>query len=206
MENATIHKSQKEVDDLIINNIILMLSYRKVIDESKVSNIVQKLQNEISDYNVYSFEENGVVYIIKFYHYRISFTHKSSESIEKFLLNNKIFHKIVVLSEMKSIDRYNVMNNTAKYGETEIFSRDNLLMHLPHCNLFPKINTILTETEKEELIKQWKIKNYSCLPQIKWGDPNARLLNANVDDIIRSVYFNDNSSESPIYRLVVRVS
>ena len=68
--------------------------------------------------------------------------------------------------------------------------------------LVPK-HEILSEKEKEELLKRYKIKPYH-LPKIKDTDPAVRALGAKPGDIIKIVRKSPTAGEAVYYRFVVR--
>jgi DNA-directed RNA polymerase subunit H len=74
----------------------------------------------------------------------------------------------------------------------------NILDH----ELVPK-HTLLSQQEKEEIIKKYGIKKISQVPKILKSDPVVQLLKANSGDLIRIARKSDMAKESIYYRVVV---
>jgi DNA-directed RNA polymerase subunit H len=68
--------------------------------------------------------------------------------------------------------------------------------------LVPK-HELLTEQEKEQLLKQYGI-TLKQLPRILQSDPMAKVLNAKVGDVIKITRKSETAGESVYYRVVVK--
>lgn len=88
-------------------------------------------------------------------------------------------------------------SQTGVYGDvlTEEF---NILKH----DLVPE-HTILSETEKKELLEKNKIKSQQ-LPKILLNDPVAKALNAKEGDVLKIIRKSKTAGFSIYYRIVVK--
>jgi DNA-directed RNA polymerase subunit H (RpoH/RPB5) len=68
--------------------------------------------------------------------------------------------------------------------------------------LVPK-HIILTEKEKEELLKKYGIA-LKHLPRILLSDPVIKTLNAKVGDVVKIIRKSETAGETEYYRIVVR--
>lgn len=76
----------------------------------------------------------------------------------------------------------------------------NILEH----ELVPK-HIILSEEEKEELMKKYGITKPKQLPRILSTDPVIRAINAKPGDVVKIIRKSPTAGESIYYRLVVEV-
>lgn len=70
--------------------------------------------------------------------------------------------------------------------------------------LVPK-HILLSQQEKEEVMKNFGIKKISQFPKILKTDPVVQLLNANPGDLIKIIRKSDTAKESIYYRVVIEV-
>ncbi len=75
----------------------------------------------------------------------------------------------------------------------------NILEH----ELVPK-HEIISEKEKEELLKKYGIKSLRQLPRILSSDPVVKAIGAKVGDIIKITRKSPTAGEAVYYRIVVR--
>ncbi|MCX6821206.1 MAG: DNA-directed RNA polymerase subunit H [Candidatus Aenigmarchaeota archaeon] len=78
--------------------------------------------------------------------------------------------------------------------ETEI----NILNH----ELIPK-HILLSQQEKEEVIKHYGIRKINQFPKILKSDPVVQLLEAKPGDLIKIIRKSDTAKESIYYRVVI---
>ena len=113
--------------------------------------------------------------------------------MEDFLTKSKGL-KFVIVSEATAKTFQQI-----KEYKGELFLVLELLTDIPSNPIVPK-HTILTPTEKEELLKVYQEKN---LAKIYDNDVMMRHLGANVGDIVRIIRPTINSGESVYYRRVI---
>ena len=68
--------------------------------------------------------------------------------------------------------------------------------------LVPK-HIVLSEKEKEEVIKRYGIKKLNQFPKILKSDPVVRMIGAKTGDLIKIIRKNDSGKESIYYRVVI---
>lgn len=191
METLTrIKMNQKEQTEVILKNISTMLAERGLITNSNSTfNDLKK----ISSKNTFSWKENKREFLVLIYFQCMAGIKKGSE-VESKLLKSKADHKFLILQ--------NFTNKTitqTKEFKTELFLTNEFLVDLSSVPFIPK-HTILSEKDKEELLKIYPEKN---LAKIFSNDMMVRYHGAKVGDIIKIIRPSFNTGESIYYRKVV---
>ncbi len=70
--------------------------------------------------------------------------------------------------------------------------------------LVPK-HIILSEKEKEEIMKMYGIKGLNQFPKISKSDPIIRMIEAKPGDLIKIIRKSNTAKESVYYRVVIEV-
>ena len=65
------------------------------------------------------------------------------------------------------------------------------------------VHIILSEEEKKEVMKKYKVKNLKQFPRILTSDPVVKALGAKPGDLIKIIRKSNTAGESIYYRVVV---
>jgi DNA-directed RNA polymerase subunit H (RpoH/RPB5) len=182
--------NEKEETNIIFTNITKMLINRGWITGDIDKIVTDTIKSE--DNGEYTLKEK---YKIKLYFQKISSIKKTD--IEDFLVNNKKNHKLLITSEINPKTKTDII----KYGNTEIFSKDEFMINIVDHIIIPK-HTLLNDDDKKNFFDEYYVKTKD-LPRIFVSDPIARYYYAKIGDIFRIERPSITSGLSIIYRIVV---
>ena len=130
---------------------------------------------------------------------------KQIKSYIDFMDDNEIDHIIILLKNQvtsfgkKAIEEFNI-NFPSKY--IEFFEYIDLLINITKHSLTPK-HTVLSEIEKDELVKKYNLKKSSQLPKLHTFDPIARYYGLKKGQIVKVLRQSSANTYYVNYRIVV---
>jgi len=77
-------------------------------------------------------------------------------------------------------------------------------INLSNHELIPK-HIVLSQKEKEEVMKMYGIKRLNQFPKISKSDPIVSMIEAKQDDLIKIIRKSNTAKESVYYRVVIEV-
>uniref|UniRef100_A0A7S3N0M2 RNA polymerase subunit H/Rpb5 C-terminal domain-containing protein n=1 Tax=Strombidium inclinatum TaxID=197538 RepID=A0A7S3N0M2_9SPIT len=83
----------------------------------------------------------------------------------------------------------------------EVFTLDDLQVNITEHVLVPK-HTVLTDDQKQELLKQYRIKDHQ-LPKIRSSDPIARYFGVSRGDVMKIIRPSETAGRYVTYRVVM---
>ncbi len=132
---------------------------------------------------------------------------KQIKSYINFMDENEVNHSILILKypistfAKKAIDDFNIhFNSTGK--RIEYFDYSELLINITKHILVPT-HTILTEVEKEELLKRYSLKRDTQLPKLLSSDPISRYYGLRKGQVVKVLRQSLTSTSYVTYRIVV---
>lgn len=195
----SIEYNTEEKRNVVLTNVVKMLTERGVLDKEKIESHTDKLiktQTDDLTYKIKSdFEETE--YVIKFFLQKISAISKTT-GIMEFLNAYKNNPKILIVNNINPKAQKRL---TADFFHVEVFKDIELLINLIDHELVPK-HFILTEDEKKEFLKSYNCKKKNLM-RMNLSDPVARYYDMKVGDIVRIVRASENSGYSVNYRIVI---
>ena len=188
--------NQKEITEIVIENLLRMLHARKLINDVdkekiKLGNIENKntfeiLLNNDTKYSIYI--NNG----------ELSSIVKSS-SLDNYLSNNVNIHKIIIV-QIITKKACNQLNT--EYRNTEFIFEHELMEHIPSKVFIPE-HQLLNAEEKKELLEIFAENN---LAEILTTDVMSRYYGAKIGDIFRIIRPSMTAGKNIFYRRVVKGS
>ena len=181
----------KEINLIILENILKMLKRRNLIDDveselKKIDNtksIIEILLNNKSYYHVFIISSK-IMSIVQ------------GTSLDDFLSNNIEIHKIVI---GKNVAKKVVKQILYEYKNSEFFFESDMLEDIP-SKIFIPHHEIISNEEKEELLSKFSDLSLS---HILLTDMMARYYNAKVGDIMRITRSSITSGKNIFYRKVI---
>jgi len=194
--SINIEYTNKEINELIISNVLKMLERRKLINSwmDSIKNINTDWTNNIyeillSDKSICS------IYLLNNTNNQLT-TISHGVPLDDYLSNNLDIKKIVIV---RSISKKAVKQILYDYKNTEFFFENEMLEDIPSKIFIPE-HRILSLSEKNELLSKF---NENELSKIYVNEIIARYYNAKIGDIMEIERFTPNSGKSIVYRTVV---
>lgn len=171
----------------------MLLIRRYLIDESFINETDEKyLTNMIDDIDsrIYVFfPQNAKVGVVTIRQY--------IEDMQK----NNVNRAIIVVKDSITAFAKQVYIDASPYITIECFKENELYIDKLSHVLVPK-HEIISETEKDELLRVYKIKEWQ-LPKILNSDPISKYFGARKGQIFKITRHSENSNEYIYYRLVI---
>jgi DNA-directed RNA polymerase subunit H (RpoH/RPB5) len=186
--------TEKEINQIIIKNILKMLSRRNMIsDVESIFDIIQDsiVSNKPIDIKMDN-NTNSQVYLVN--GKVTSITQHSP--IDEFLSSNTNLLKLVIVKEPSKKTFKQILEN---YPNSEGFFQYEFMEDVPAKDIIP-IHNLINSEEKDELLQHIQIRN---LKKIFSTDRMSRYYNAQVGDIFRIERLNSTSGKGVDYRVVV---
>ena len=172
--------------DKVSDTIIQMLTDRNYIINSKIDNLITKINDNLL---VYFVEESKVGI-------------NNIKCVQETLDNHNVNHGIIVyIGNITAFAKTFIDKLREERYELEFFNYNELLYNITHHSLVPK-HRLLSHDEKSFLLKHYKVSE-KHIPCILRTDPVSRYYNAkpgNVFEILRS---SDVCFKSISYRIVI---
>lgn len=188
----------KEKKNIILLNVIKMLTNRDLLENNKIEENHNKIIKQSDDNDIFKIHSNKIKkdIFIKFIYIKLT-TIRKLPIVDDFFLTAKNGNKIVIVENI-NIKAY---KQFLEYPNTEVFWEDELMINLVDSNLIPK-HIVLSEEEKEECMNTYQIKKRN-LSRIFITDPVARYYNMKINDIVRIERYSINSGINISYRIIV---
>jgi DNA-directed RNA polymerase subunit H (RpoH/RPB5) len=205
-----IEKNSESKKNIVLTNIIKMLTERGLLDYSKQNQYIKQLIGTQSDDQTYkvdldypekAYSKDNRTMIIRLINQKITSISKSS-GISDLLTTYKMQPKIIVVTSINSRTRYQVQSDQASYPNTEIFLEKELLINIVDHVSQPKF-TLLTEEETKLVLDAYHAKRRD-IPKILFTDPISCYYNAKSGQLFRIIRPSETSGEAVSYRLVIK--
>jgi len=194
MLSTNIEMNIKEINTLIILNLLKLLKRRKLIDN--YNELYNTLKQEILTKTIINIPiKNNQKISVYILNSKLNSIVQNSP-IDDYLSNNTNIHKFVII---KTASKKVVKQIINKYINCEFFHEHEFLEDIPDKNFIPK-HEILNDEDKQYLLE--KI-NFKDLSHIYKTDMMARYYNAQIDDIIKITRANITCGKSVFYRRVI---
>lgn len=190
-----IEKTENEIIKTIIINTIKMLINRGLLTDTE-ANYMKSFT--INDDLEFKFKEDKKTYLIKFINISLTTIRKEDEII-KFLNNNINSHKIIILKDKTIVNK--VYNQFMEFPNTEVFTRDNLMINIVDHDIIP-LHIPLNDEEKNKVLNDYGI-TLKNLPQMFVNDPIAKYYNLKVGDIVKILRPSITGGYAIVYRRIV---
>lgn len=192
-------KSENDKTNIIINNILLMLSNRIYIDKNGDKQpLINLNDNNIKDKGEGTYviiANNGDKYAIKIIFQKITAIGKQSV-ISEFFREYDSYKKIIVAN-----DYNNKILTYVTSHHTQIFRENALLQDIISNENQPKFE-LLSPSEMEQVKTEYNITDYTTNKILK-SDPVAKYFALKKGDIIRIIRPSPVSGQAIAYRIVI---
>lgn len=192
-----LEKTEEEITNTVLTNIIKMLTTRKLLNDSDLNKNIKETLLMKPLNNTYIIKSNKDDITVKLSKRKLTSLSKSTE-IGEFLNNNINKHCILVITDISPKVR-NVFKKN--YDKVEFFLEHELMINLvDHVMISP--HEVLSPDEKKDFyeVHQCKKNNMSTM---YITDPVSRYYNMKVGDICRITRPSEKGVYSYGYRLVV---
>ena len=197
MNLTNVNYTIKEINQIIIINLLKMLERRHVI--SNIKPIYESLQEDITPNKSITIKlDNGNNCLVYIVNGKVTSITQNSP-IDEFLSNNTNLQKFVIITEPSKKTFKQVMEN---YPNSESFFQREFMEDIAGKDICSEHN-LLNSEEKDELLQNININNFS---KIYSTDVMSRYYNAKVGDIFRVHRLNITSGKGVDYRLVTHGS
>jgi len=186
--------TEKETNQLIIKNIIKMLSRRNMISDVEESfNAIQ--DTIVSNKSIQIKLDNNTNSLIYLINGKVTSITQNSP-LDEFLSSNTNLLKLVIVKEPSKKTFKQIMEN---YPNSEGFFQYEFMEDIPTKDIIPK-HTLINSEQKDELLQHIQIRN---LKKIFTTDRMSRYYNAKAGDIFRIERLNPTSGKGVDYRVVI---
>lgn len=194
MDLTSVNYTIKEINQIIVTNLLRLLERRQLISDAK--NIYEKIKEDISPNKSIKIKlDNGNNCLAYIVNGKVTSITQNSP-IDEFLSNNTNLLKFVIINEPSKKTFKQIMEN---YPNSEPFFQREFMEDIPSKDIVSQ-HDLLTSEEKDELLQRINIKNLS---KIFTTDVMSRYYNAKVGDIFRVHRINITSGLAVDYRVVV---
>lgn len=205
-----IEKNNESRKNIILTNIIKMLTERNLLDKSKQDQYIKQLIGIQSDDQTYKIDldypdimygEGGKTMIVRLINQKITSISKSP-GISDLLITYKTEPKIIVVTGINPKSRYLIQSDQITYPNTEIFLEKELLINIVDHVSQPKF-TLLSDEETKVVLNGYHAKRRD-IPKMLLTDPISCYYNAKPGQMFRVVRPSETSGEAVSYRLVIK--
>jgi len=174
---------EKEIRKIIFQNALKMLFNREEISKEDYNKYNEKVEKE----RKYYYKLGN--FLLKYFE---SETTKKDEHYNDLIKND--IKKILI------VQNKNIINKFINYPNTEIFTKDDMMIDLISNILQPKYIK-LTDEEKKTFYEDFNVLN-SQIPILLYTDKVRKYFNYNIGDIIKIIRNNPINGVSISYRIV----
>jgi DNA-directed RNA polymerase subunit H (RpoH/RPB5) len=197
MNLTNVNYTIKEINQIIIINLLKMLERRRVISDIKT--IYESMKEDITPNKSIAIKlDNGNNCFVYIVNGKVTSITQNSP-IDEFLSNNTNIQKFVIITDPSKKTFKQVMDN---YPNSECFFQREFMEDIAGKDICSEHN-LLNSEEKDELLQNINIKNFS---KIYSTDVMSRYYNAKVGDIFRVHRVNVTSGKGVDYRVVINGS
>ena len=186
-------KTQLEINQTLVENVLKMVKRRKLIkDDKKIYESIKP--NSINDV-IFNFEGNTIKYSINIINAVLNSV-ASGSSLDDYLKANINVKKFVILKEVGK----KIIKQLQEYPNVEYFTFLEMMEDVPSKHFIPE-HRVLNDKEKKIVDDKFGTSN---LPVILTTDFMARYYNGQKGDVMQITRLNRNSGISVIYRQVLK--
>lgn len=194
---------------IVLENIIRMLTNRKLLIENNIEENIKKIISVDSDDLVYTIKLDfpDIYYpksdftkniYIKLLPQKVTGVSKSS-NIGEFITLHKNHPKILVVNSITSTAHDTIRND---YPFSEVFlEKDLMIDKVRHISV--PLHELLSDENTKRVLEEYLVKKRE-MPKIFVTDPIARYYNAKVGQIFRITRPSETSGLAPYHRLVIK--
>ena len=205
-----IDKTDEQIRQSVLSNIVKMFVERKLIDKKSVAKILDglldknnKVQDDIYiiklDHEIDPTNKLSNTLMVKLAKQKLTAISKQS-NINDFLTTYKSNPKLLVVKDINSKATQYIKINSPM---TEVFLEYELMINLIDNDLVPRYEIL----DRDSDIYKEFCNDYSCkkkdIPKLLITDPMARYYNLKKWDIVRIIRPSETSGYSAYYRLVI---
>jgi DNA-directed RNA polymerase subunit H (RpoH/RPB5) len=194
--SINVEYNAKELNQIIIENVLKMLNRRHLIDswEDEYNNL-----KDIDTKTIFKVELKDKTYCSIYLVNAKLMSIVQGTPLDDYLSNNIEVHKIIV---MKDVAKKVVKQIVTEYKNAEFFFESEMLEDIPSKSFIPE-HQLLSDEEKEELFSKFNKLELSC---ILVTDMMSRYYGANIGDVFRIIRPSFTAGKSIFYRRVVNGS
>lgn len=204
-----IEKNNKTRVNIVLTNIVKMLTERKLLDISKQNDYIKRLIEEQTDDQTYKIDLDypdqsrklNKMMIIRLVNQKITSISKSP-AINELMITYKEHPKIIVVTSISQKSRYLIQSDPLSYHNTEIFLEKELLTNLVDHVSQPKY-VLLSDAETTAVLSAYHTKRRE-VPKILLGEPISLYYNVRPGQMFRIIRPSETSGQGVSYRLVVK--
>lgn len=194
---------------IILENIIRMLTNRKLLDETKLDDNIKKIISIDSDDLIYTIKLDfpDIYYpksdstknmFIKLLPQKVTGVSKSS-NIGEFITQHKNHPKILVVNSITTTAHDTIRND---YPFSEVFlEKDLMIDKVRHISV--PLHELLSDEDSKRVLEEYLVKKRE-MPKIFVTDPIARYYNAKIGQIFKITRPSETSGLAPFHRLVIK--
>lgn len=194
---------------IVLQNIIKMLTNRKLLDEEKLDENIRNIISIDSDDLIYTIKLDypNIYYpksdstkniYVKLLAQKVTGVSKSS-NIGEFMTQHKNHPKILVVSSITSTANDVIRND---YPFSEVFlERDLMIDKVRHISV-PE-HELLSDEDTKRVLDEYMAKKRE-MPKIYVSDPISRYYNARVGQIFKIIRPSETAGLAPYHRLVIK--
>lgn len=196
-------KTNAEKRDMILENIVKMLTYRGWLKEDKLDDNLKKIVSYHPDDFTYTIKlDKGTEYLIKFIPQTITTVNKSS-GVEDFLKRVNKKHGALVIPAINNKPKTQIKRN---YPKVEIWLENEIKIDYSTVDVIPYHEKYIDTKDEEQFnkfLKAYNTKSKHNLPKIRDGDIMARYLALKPGDLCKIVRPSEGSMKINYYRFCV---
>ena len=197
MISISVEYNNKELIQLVVENILKMLKRRNLIES--IEDEYKKIEKDFDNKTIFSLtlnnEETCSIYLLNI---KIN-TIVQNSPLDEYLSNNSEINKIIIV---KDISKKVIKQLTTDYHNTEFFFENEMLEDIPSKVFIPE-HKLLDINEKNELLSKFSEIELS---KIIVTDIMARYYGAKVGDIFRICRSSNTAGKNIFYRKVINGS
>ena len=194
---------------IVLENVIRMLTNRKLLDEKNLDDNIKKIQSIDSDDLVYTIKlDYPEIYYpnsdstknmyVKLLSQKVTGVSKSS-NIGEFITIHKNHPKILVVTSITTTANDTIRND---YPFSEVFlEKDLMIDKVKHISV--PHHELLSDEDTKKVLDEYLVKKRE-MPKMFVTDPIARYYNAKVGQIFKITRPSETSGLAPYHRLVVK--
>lgn len=196
-------KTNAEKRDMILENIVKMLTYRNWLKKEKLEENLKKIVSHHPDDFTYIIKlDKNEEYLIKFIPQTITAINKSS-GIEDFLKRVNTKHGALVIPAINNKPKTQIKRN---YPQVEIWLENEIKIDYSIVDVIPYHEKYIDAKDEEKFtkfLKAYNTKSKHHLPKIKDGDMMAKYLALKPGDLCKIIRPSEGSMKINYYRFCV---
>tara|TARA_B100000683_G_C12317522_1_gene485065 strand:+ start:140 stop:814 length:675 start_codon:yes stop_codon:yes gene_type:complete len=195
---SSIKKNSRELRETVLQNIIHMLIDRKFLNTKNKQHYLTEIKKKITSEDISFNSDYDHPYIINIKFLTENNVGKKQNLVKILDYTNKKNHYVLIVIDNK-VNKF--LKDFKRISNIEIFNYSEFFLNVTDHQLVPK-HTILTQSEKEEVLKQ-----YNCsieqIPKLWKTDRIARHYNMQPGSICKIERISEVTGKAITYRHVV---